>query len=111
MADQEQQQEEENQEVSYCKKDLLIEIPDFPLPQNSMTTLCSSNYHHNLVHLFVIDMKTKRKNSKGNFTSQRKPTFILSVDKFDILVGTEGGIIEHWRIEQQDFTCTMKASV
>ena len=71
-----------------------------------MTTICSSNYNHNLVHFFVIDMKTKRKNPRGKLMSDRKPTFLLSVDKYDLLIGTEGGVIEHWNIHPTEYTTT-----
>ena len=34
--------------------------------------------------------------------NQQKPTILFQIDEGNLLVGTEGGIIEHWTIADKD---------
>jgi hypothetical protein len=55
-----------------------------------------SNYREAFVMIAVIDLKTSRMNKLKTFKLSAKPTKMYQIDENNILVGTEGGKIEHW---------------
>jgi hypothetical protein len=58
-----------------------------------------SNYREAFVMIAVIDLKTSRMNKLKTFKLSNKPTKMYQIDENNILVGTEGGKIEHWVID------------
>ena len=68
--------------------------------QGSATVLMFSNYREAFVMIAVIDLKTSRMNKLKTFKLSNKPTVLYQIDENNILVGTEGGKIEHWIIDQ-----------
>ena len=72
--------------------------------QSSATALCFSNYRESFVNIAIVDLKTRRKNIVKTFKLQNKPTRLYQIDENNMLVGTEGGMIEHWVVDQ----CTCK---
>lgn len=71
--------------------------------QESSTILCFANYREAFVHIAVIDLKTQRKNYLKTLNLNASPTKIFQIDENNMLFGTEGGKIEHWKID--DATC------
>lgn len=63
--------------------------------------LCSSNYNECFVKVAIIDLKTRRKNHVKTFKTTNKPTFLYQADINNMLLGTEGGKIEHWDIAKE----------
>jgi len=59
--------------------------------------------------LAIVDLKTRRKNIIKTFKNQRRPTYVHQIDESNILVGTEGGFIEHWSIESDQLLNTFEA--
>jgi hypothetical protein len=59
--------------------------------------------------LAIVDLKTRRKNIIKTFKNQRRPTFLFQIDEQNLLVGTEGGLIEHWSIETDSLMNTFEA--
>jgi len=56
-----------------------------------------------------VDLKTRRKNIIKTFKNQRRPTYLHQIDESNLLVGTEGGLIEHWSIETDNLVSTIEA--
>lgn len=77
--------------------------------QNSSTVLCFSNYNESQILLAIVDLKTRRKNIIKTFKNQRRPTYLHQIDESNLLVGTEGGMIEHWSIESDQLMNTFEA--
>ena len=71
--------------------------------------LCFSNYNECQILLAIVDLKTRRKNIIKTFKNQRRPTYMLQIDEANLLVGTEGGFIEHWSIENDSLVSTFEA--
>ena len=71
--------------------------------------LCFSNYNQRNVFIAIVDLKTRRKNIIKSLQTQLRPTFLYQVDESQMLVGTEGGIIEHWSIEDQTIMTVYEA--
>lgn len=67
--------------------------------QESSTILCFANYREAFVNLACIDLKTTRMNNLKRLDLERSPTKIFQVDENNMLFGTEGGKIEHWKID------------
>lgn len=59
--------------------------------------------------LAIVDLKTRRKNIIKTFKNQRRPTYLYQIDESNLLVGTEGGMIEHWSIESDQLLNTFEA--
>lgn len=79
-------------------KDQMIEIMrerNYIIP-NSATLLAFSNYKESFVNIALIDLKTRRKHINMKFEISNKPTKLFQIDETELLVGTEGGKIEHW---------------
>jgi len=53
------------------------------------------------VNIAIVDLKTRRKNNVKQFKLSNKPTKLYQIDENNILVGTEGGKIEHWQVDEQ----------
>jgi len=68
--------------------------------QNSATVLCISNYKQSFVNVTVIDLKTRRKNIVKSFQLTNRPTRLYQIDENNLLIGTEGGNIEHWIFDE-----------
>jgi hypothetical protein len=47
-----------------------------------------------------FDIKLRRKQTIKTFNISGKPTKLFQLDKDNVLVGVEGGKMEHWRIDQ-----------
>lgn len=71
--------------------------------------LCFSNYNESQILLAIVDLKTRRKNIIKTFKNQRRPTYLHQIDESNLLVGTEGGLIEHWSIETDNLVSTIEA--
>jgi hypothetical protein len=63
--------------------------------------LCFSVYKESIVNIAIVDLKTRRKNNVKQFKLSNKPTKLYQIDENNILVGTEGGKIEHWQVDDQ----------
>lgn len=82
-------------------RDQMIEIKwNQSVLQSSATVLMFSNYKEAFVFIAMIDLKTSRMNKLKTFKLTNKPTKLYQVDENNILVGTEGGKIEHWVIDE-----------
>lgn len=77
----------------------MIEIEWSSQIQESSTILCFGNYQKAFVNIALIDIKTRRKNNLLTLQLNAPPTKIFQVDTCNLLVGTEGGKIEHWKID------------
>lgn len=77
--------------------------------QASSTVLCFSNYNESQILLAIVDLKTRRKNIIKTFKNQKRPTYLFQIDEQNLLVGTEGGLIEHWSIETDQLMSTFEA--
>lgn len=81
--------------------DYMIEIKwNQSIIQNSATVLCISNYKQSFVNVTVIDLKTRRKNIVKSFQLTNRPTRLYQIDENNLLIGTEGGNIEHWIFDE-----------
>lgn len=83
-------------------KDQMIELTGWTqtVIQSSATVLCFANYREAFVNISSIDMKTRRKQNLKTFHLNAKPTKIFQIDDNNMLFGTEGGKIEHWKIDE-----------
>jgi hypothetical protein len=52
------------------------------------------------VNIAIVDLKTRRKNIVKTFKLSNKPTYLYQLDENNLLIGTEGGKIEQWVIDQ-----------
>jgi len=80
-------------------KDQMIEIEWNSQIQESSTIMCFANYREAFVNVSIIDIKTRRKNNLLQLQLKASPTKLHQIDPCNLLVGTEGGKIEHWRID------------
>lgn len=71
--------------------------------------LCFSNYNESQILIAIVDLKTRRKNIIKVFSTQNRPTVLHQVDEANLLVGTEGGFVEHWSIENDSIANTFEA--
>lgn len=90
-------------------RDRMVELRYRLQNQNSSTVLCFSNYNESQILLAIVDLKTRRKNIIKTFKNQRRPTYLYQIDESNLLVGTEGGMIEHWSIESDQLLNTFEA--
>lgn len=79
-------------------KDKMIELIFDLKNQPSSTVLCFSNYNDKSIIIAVVDLKTRRKHIMKSYRSENRPTFLYQINEYNLLVGTEGGKIEHWSI-------------
>jgi len=81
-------------------KDCMIELKEWTdsVIQQSAAVLCFSNYRESFINIASIDIKTRRKTVLKKFLLSNPPTKLFQVDADNILVGTEGGKIEHWNV-------------
>ena len=86
---------------SASEKDRMIELRYKLQNQSSSTVLCFSNYNEQQILIAIVDLKTRRKNIIKTFKNQRRPTTLFQIDENNLLVGTEGGLIEHWQIDTE----------
>lgn len=83
------------------ERDCMIEIKwNQSVIQSSATALCFSVYKESLVNIAIVDLKTRRKNNVRQFKLTNKPTKLFQIDENNMLIGTEGGKIEHWTIDE-----------
>ena len=83
------------------ERDCMIEIKwNHSVIQSSATVLCFSVYKESIVNIAIVDLKTRRKNNVKQFKLSNKPTYLYQIDENNILVGTEGGKIEHWQVNE-----------
>ncbi len=82
-------------------RDKMIELRYTLQNQSSSTVLCFSNYNEQQILIAIVDLKTRRKHIIKTFKNQRKPTFLFQLDEGHLLIGTEGGKLEHWSIETE----------
>lgn len=77
--------------------DQMIEIKEWKetIIQGSATVLAISNYNECIVYVTIIDLKMRRQNQYNKFKTENKPTKLFQIDSSNILVGTEGGKLEH----------------
>lgn len=87
--------------TSASERDRMIELKFTLQNQSSSTVLCFSNYNDQQILIAIVDLKTRRKNIIKTFKNQRRPTHLLQIDESNLLVGTEGGKIEHWGVESE----------
>lgn len=81
-------------------QDKMIEIKwNQSVIQSSATVLCFSNFNESTVTIAMIDLKTRRKNIFKSFKTEFRPTFLFQIDENNLLVGTEGGQVEHLVID------------
>ena len=90
-------------------KDKMIELRYKLLNQSSSTVLCFSSYNEQQILIAVVDLKTRRKHILKTYKNQRKPTFLFQIDENNLLIGTEGGMIEHWSIEKDQLVTAYEA--
>ncbi len=90
-------------------KDKMIELRYRLQNQSSSTVLCFSNYNESQIIIAIVDLKTRRKNIIKTFRNQRRPTYMHQIDESNLLVGTEGGFIEHWSIDTDQLMSTFEA--
>ena len=90
-------------------RDRMIELKYKLQNQSSSTVLCFSNYNESQIILAIVDLKTRRKNIIKTFKNQRRPTYMHQIDESNLLVGTEGGLIEHWSIDSDQLMNTFEA--
>ena len=82
-------------------KDQMIEIEwTETVIQESSTILCFANHNESFVNLACIDLKTTRMNNLKRLELTKNPTKIFQVDANNMLFGTLGGKIEHWKINE-----------
>lgn len=67
--------------------------------QSSATVLAFSNYNDQIVNLGLIDLKMRNLKFVKTFKLSNKPTRLYQIDDNNLLVGTEGGKIEHWTVD------------
>jgi len=68
--------------------------------QSSATALAVANYNQCLVNLTVVDLKMRRQTLMKTFNVANKPTRLYQIDANNMLIGTEGGKIEHWVVDE-----------
>lgn len=95
--------------LSASERDRMIELRYKLQNQSSSTVLCFSNYNDQQILIAIVDLKTRRKNIIKTFKNLRRPTVLFQIDESNLLVGTEGGIIEHWGIESEQLISTFEA--
>jgi hypothetical protein len=87
----------------------MIELRYHLQNQSSSTVLCFSSFAEQQILIAIVDLKTRRKNVIKTLRNQRRPTFLLQIDEAHLLVGTEGGNIEHWLIDSETLVQTINA--
>ena len=70
--------------------------------QSSAAILCFTNYNQSFCSIISFDIKLRRKQTIKQFNVSGKPTKLFQLDKDNILVGLEGGKIEHLRVDQDN---------
>ena len=65
----------------------------------SSTILCFANYREAFVTIASLDIKIRRKTNLLTLQLNASPTKIFQVDPSNLLIGTEGGKVEHWKID------------
>lgn len=90
-------------------RDRMLELRYRLQNQSSSTVLCFSNYNESQILIAIVDLKTRRKNIIKTFKNQRRPTYMHQIDESNLLVGTEGGLIEHWSIDTDQLISTFEA--
>ena len=79
------------------EKDTMIEIKwTLNIIQSSATVLAVSNFNESFVYITIIDLKMRRQQQINRYQTTNKPTKLYQIDDNNLLVGTEGGKIEHW---------------
>lgn len=82
------------------KHDQMIELEPQPLPvASTAVVLCFANYRESFINIQSFDLKTRRRAGLKTYNLTGKPTKLFQLDMSHILVGTEGGKIEHWSID------------
>lgn len=63
--------------------------------------LCMSNFTERLTIICNVDLKTRRRVISWQVKNNRPPTALFQVDEDFIVVGTEGGKMEIWSLDQK----------
>jgi hypothetical protein len=90
-------------------KDKMIELIFELKNQPSSTVLCFSNFNDKSIIIAVVDLKTRRKHIMKSYRSENRPTYLFQINENNLLVGTEGGKIEHWSIQNNAISHTYEA--
>lgn len=83
------------------EKDRMIEIKWKGLIQSSSTMLCTTNFTERITIICNVDLKTRRHVISWQVKNNRPPTALFQVDEEFLVIGTEGGKMEIWSIEQK----------
>lgn len=83
------------------EKDRMIELKWKGLIQSSSTMLCTSNWTEKKTIICNVDLKTRRHVISWQVLNNRPPTALFQVDEDFLVVGTEGGKMEIWSIDQK----------
>ena len=82
------------------EKDKIIELMDGindTIIQSSATLMAVSSYNQKLVYISMIDLKNRRQTHlKTPYMLENRPPQLYQIEDCSLLVGTEGGKIEHW---------------
>lgn len=73
------------------------------LISSSATIICISNYHEGQVLVCLLDVKTRSNTIIRTLKNHDKPTALFQVNEDHLYVGTEGGYLEIWDIDQGEF--------
>ena len=78
-------------------QDKMIELKNWTetIIQSSATVIAVSNYRESFVYITIIDLKMRRQQQIKRFDLTHKPTALFQMDEGNLLIGTEGGMIEH----------------
>jgi hypothetical protein len=68
--------------------------------QSSATVLAFTSWKEQVVSIAIIDLKTRRKSIVKTFRIGGKPTCLYQLDENNLLVGTDGGKVEHWVVDE-----------
>jgi hypothetical protein len=79
----------------------MIELEPQPLPvASTAVVLCFANTKEAFISIQSFDLKTRRRAGLKTYNLTGKPTKLFQLDTSHLLVGTEGGKIEHWSIDE-----------
>lgn len=67
--------------------------------------ICFSNYKESFINISSFDLKTGRRANLKTYNLSARPTRLFHLDQSHILVGTEGGKIEHWCLDDEASVC------
>ena len=68
-----------------------------------------SNWTEKKTIICEVELKTRKRVLKKTFSNNCQPTCLFQIDEDFLLVGTEGGKIEVWNIEEEKIAKTIDA--